>query len=153
MSAINGNNRILYIRQGANFVPIACLTNNSFTESSSTFSITTRLDGGWIKEVPDQQSYSLSFDGINQDTGLSYLDLQTLKREQILIEWGIGSEGNVNESGKGYITDLSSTDPTNNNSTFNGTINGYGKPESGGSAIGVNTEDFLTDGDDNLIQN
>lgn len=148
---INANDRILFLKQGAVFVPIACLTSNSFSESSEEFSITTRLDGGWTKSIPDSQSYEISFDGVSKLSGLSYFDLQTLKRQQILIKWGIGTATDIVEQGDGYIVALQSSDDTNQNSVFSGTIRGYGQPETIVSAIGVNPDDFLSDGNDNLI--
>lgn len=149
--AIEGNDRILLIKQGENFLPVACLTSNSFSEQTQMFETTTRASGGWETSLPDNQSYNLSFSGINQATGVSVETLQLLKRNRIKIIWGIGTAGNVLEQGFGYINEISVNDDVNQNSTFSGSIQGVGKPESLQSAIGANVDDFLADFDGNLI--
>lgn len=150
--AIQGNDRILFIKQAGSFVPIACLTTNGFQESTTMFSTTTRASEGWNTSLPDNQNYSISFQGINQATGISYTTLKELKRNRIRINWGIGVDGSIDEQGLGYINELSCEDEVNQNSLFSGNIEGYGKPTQGDqTAIGVNLEDFLEDGQGNLI--
>lgn len=151
MAAIEGNNRILYIKQSGEFVPIACLTANSINENTEMFSTTTRASEGWNTYLPDNQSYNISFAGINQQSGISLETLQILKRNRIRITWGIGVLGDIAEEGLGYIVELNCDDEVNLKSKFSATIQGYGKPIQNLSAIGVNLEDFLNDGNGNLI--
>lgn len=149
--AIKGNDRILFIKQGDEFKPIACLTENSFSENVKMFSTTTRASGGWETNLPDNQTYNISFSGINQLSGVSAETLQILKRNRLLIIWGIGVEGDIVETGKGHITDITVSDEVNQDSVFSGTIKGYSRPEGIESALGVNVDDFLADFDGNLI--
>lgn len=151
MSAIKGNDRILFIKQNDTFVPIACLTSNSISENTTMFETTTRASGGWKTSLPDNQSYNLSFSGINQLTGLSVETLQILKRNRVKIIWGIGTSDDITEQGFGYITDITITDEVNQDSIFSGTIEGYGVPEQVLSALGATLDDFLADFDGNLI--
>ena len=94
------------------------------SESVEMFETTTRASGGWKTSLPDVQSYSLSFAGINQTTGLSYETLQILKRNRVKIIWGIGTADDIVEEGFGFITDLSIDDEVNQASIFSGTIEG-----------------------------
>lgn len=150
--AIKGNDRIVFIKQGNDFQPIACLTNNGFSENINMFQTTTRASGGWETSLPDNQNYNISFTGINQISGVSAEILQTLKRNRIRIVWGIGSaDDDIEEQGQGYITDISIDDEVNQDSVFSGTILGYGKPERIQSAIGANVDDFLADFNADLI--
>lgn len=151
MAAIEANNRILYIKQAGDFVPIACLTANSINENTEMFQTTTRASEGWNTSLPDNQSYNLSFSGINQQSGISLETLQILKRNRIRISWGIGVIGDIVEEGLGYIVDLNCDDEVNLKSKFSGSIQGYGKPIQNLSAIGVDLDDFLNDGNGNLI--
>lgn len=151
MATIKGNDRILFIKQNDTFVPIACLTTNGLQEQTQMFSTTTRASGGWETSLPDNQSYSISFSGINQLSGLSYETLQILKRNRIKIIWGIGTAEDIVEQGFGHFVDLSSEDEVNQDSVFNGTIEGYGVPEQNLSALGATLEDFLADFNGDLI--
>ena len=69
----NGGYRILYIDSGAGYLPVGCLTSHSFSEESETLNTTTRDNGGWSTEVPTNQSYSISFDGLVLDNLSSIL--------------------------------------------------------------------------------
>jgi TP901-1 family phage major tail protein len=151
MSAIKGNDRILFIKQNDTFMPIACLTSNSISENTTMFETTTRASGGWRTSLPDNQSYNLSFSGINQLTGLSVETLQILKRNRVKIIWGIGTVGNITDQGFGYITDINIDDEVNQDSSFSGTIEGYGVPEQALSALGATLDDFLADFNGDLI--
>lgn len=148
---IKGNDRILFIKQGQNFQPIACLTNNGFQEGINMFQTTTRASGGWNTSLPDNQNFSLSFTGINQLSGVSAEILQTLKRNRIKIIWGIGTADTIVEQGFGHITEITIDDEVNQDSIFSGSIEGFGKPERIESAIGANINDFLADFNGDLI--
>lgn len=151
MATIQGNDRILYLKQAGEFTPIACLTTNSIAENTDVFETTTRASGGWKSYLPDNQGYTLSFSGINQLSGISVETLQILKRNRIRLTWGIGSEGNIIEEGFGYLIDLSVEDEVNQSSVFSGTIQGDGVPLQNLSALGANLDDFLNDGNGNLL--
>ena len=151
MASIKANDRIFFIKQNDDFIPIACLTSNEISENTTMFETTTRASGGWKTSLPDNQAYSLSFSGINQLTGLSVETLQILKRNRVKIIWGIGTVDNIVEQGFGHIIDLNVTDDVNQDSVFSGTIEGYGIPEQNLSALGATLEDFLADFNGDLI--
>lgn len=132
MSFIDGKYRIFYIRQGDDFLPVGCLTSNSFNESSDMLNTTVRDNtDGWQGTIPTNQNYSISFDGmltddLESDTVITYQELQTLKRSRTLIEWRIESVENQFEYGKGYISDLGNTNTIDEFVTFSATVTGSG---------------------------
>ena len=151
MASIKGNDRILFIKQNDDYIPIACLTSNSISESTQMFETTTRASGGWKTSLPDNQQYNISFSGINQLTGISVETLQILKRNRVKIIWGIGTADDIVEEGFGYFTELSVNDDVNQDSVFSGTIEGVGMPTQNLSALGATLEDFLADFNGDLI--
>ena len=68
MSFISGVLRVLYIKVDDDFLPVGCLTSNSFSESSTMLGTTTRDNAnGWQSSIPTAQNYSITFDGILTD--------------------------------------------------------------------------------------
>jgi TP901-1 family phage major tail protein len=136
MENYKGEDRILYIKIDDLFVPIGCLSENSFSESVDTIDTTTRENMGWTSSRPVMQSYSISFSGIQiltttddgDDTKASYDKLKSLKRDRVLLDWQIkGSNFPIVDYGKCFITDLSEATPVNELITFSGTLTGYGE--------------------------
>ena len=132
-----GEDRVLYIKINNEYLPIGCLTGDSFSESSEMLDTTTRDNAGWKTSTPTLQSYNISFDGlvintsyVNGDqTKISYDRLTLLKRNKTLIEWKSQDTLGVFVSiGKGYITELSDSSEIDGFISFNASIIGYGKP-------------------------
>ena len=153
---INGENRILYIKWDGQYLPIGCLTGDSFNESSEMLNTTTRDNAGWSTSVPTSQNYNLSFEGLvintnfpgGDSTKVSYDRLRELKRNRTLIEWKLQDSQKIFvDTGKGYITELSDSSSIDEFISFNASIVGYGKPES-------TTEISFTlqDGNSNIVQ-
>jgi hypothetical protein len=166
MENYKGEDRILYIKIDNLFIPIGCLTENSFSESVDTIETTTRENQGWTSVRPVTQSYSISFNGIQilttteegDDTKASYDLLKTLKRDRVLLDWQIkGDNFFIVDFGKCFITDLSEATPVNEFITFSGTLTGYGKAftTSADDTLLLNngsTTTIVQDGNTNLIQ-
>lgn len=133
----NGTYKILYIQFGdSGYLPVGCLTENSFSESVESFDTTTRQNpNGWGTSIPVKQSFSISFSGVETfddlgDTIVSYYRLQVLKRARQVFNWKIYSSlGGNTESGSGFISSLSNTAPLDDVVSFDGEIVGYGEPE------------------------
>lgn len=164
MEHFKGEDRILCIKIDGLFVPIGCLTENSFSESAETIDTTTRENEGWTTSRPVYQSYSISFSGLQilttltgDTTKASYDRLKHLKRDRTLLEWKIaGSEYPLIDMGKCYITDLSEAATVGEFITFSGTLTGFGETTQtiGGILLlnnGVPTT-IVEDGNTNLIQ-
>jgi len=152
---IEGNNKIVFIKRSGDFVPVGCLTSNSLSESSETFDTTTRNSNGWSTFLPDLQNFSISLEGVqvNNENLIDISQLKALKRAQVRITWGIGeSFDNIEEQGKGYIVDIEDNAEVNQDATFSATIQGWGEITTPQEALGVNLEEFLEDGEQNLIQ-
>ena len=152
---IEGNDKIVFIKRSGDFVPVGCLTSNSLSESSETFDTTTRNSSGWSTFLPDLQNFSISLEGVQVDNEnlIDISQLKALKRAQVRITWGIGASfDNIEEQGKGYIVDVEDNAEVNQDATFSATIQGWGEITSPQEALGVNLEEFLEDGEQNLIQ-
>lgn len=165
MEHFKGEERILYIKINGNYLPIGCLTDNSFSESAETIDTTTRENNGWTTSRPTNQSYSIAFNGLqiitfigaNNNTHLSYDRLKELKRNRQLIEWKIqGTNFPLTDYGKAYITDISEATPVNDFITFSGTLTGFGQPYMvSTSLVLLNNGDpsvIVQDGNSNLIK-
>jgi hypothetical protein len=155
MSNISGADRILYIKWQGNWLPIACLKDNSFSEISEVLPTTTRDNDGWATSRPTNQSYTINFDGLQVNSTVaggnfnvaSYDRLKIIKRNRMLIDWKIqGVEFPIVDYGKGYITEISEASPVDDFLSFSGVIIGYG------IALTTTLGEFvLNDGDPNSI--
>ena len=135
MSFISGVLRVLYIKVDDDFLPVGCLTSNSFSESSTMLGTTTRDNAdGWQSSIPTAQNYSIPFDGVLTDelesvSLVTYYMLQSLKRNRTLIDWRIESVEGEFETGQGYISDLGNTNTIDEFVSFSGLIIGLGLVE------------------------
>lgn len=131
-----GEERVLYIKEGEIWKPIACLTSNPFDESVEMLKTTTRVSNGWRTAIPTNQSYTIGFDGMQIATGdggneakLSYDRLKLIKRSRQLIEWKMeDSQGYYIDTGFGHIIDIGEANEVDGLLLFSGTIEGYGEP-------------------------
>jgi len=134
MNYTDGTYKILYIKQDGSYLPIGCLTSNSFNESVEMLDTTTRDNSnGWTTSRPTTQSYDISFDGlITQELALStkitYGVLKQLKRSRELVEWKIEDDSGNIDYGSAYITALGDSATIDELTTFNGSLKGYGEP-------------------------
>ncbi len=129
-----GDEAILYLVVNDIDCPIACLTTNDFSEISEVIDTTTTDNNGWKTSKPTNQSYTITFGGLQVitqqaiPTAYSLDNLQTLKRARTLVDWKIKTEGVFEQTGSGYIVELSEAAPVNDYLSFTGTILGYGEP-------------------------
>ena len=142
---IDGTYSILYIKWEDEFLPIGCLTSDSFSEQVEMLDTTTRDNAGWRTSTPTNQSYNISFDGIVKNTNfyggdstkISLDRLRVLKRSRTLIEWKTQDENlTFVDSGFGHITSLSKTSNMEEFISFTCDIEGFGVTES------ISLEDF-----------
>tara|TARA_R110000868_G_C10461211_1_gene727402 strand:+ start:54 stop:566 length:513 start_codon:yes stop_codon:yes gene_type:complete len=155
MDYYNGNDRILYIKQQGNWLPVGCLTSNSLSESAEMLATTTRDNDGWATSRPAMQTYSISFEGLQINTTIaggtftvaSYDKLKLLKRSKILLDWKIqGATFPTVDYGKCYITEISEASAVDEFLSFSGSMVGYGLPKT--KTVG---EFVLNDGDPDVI--
>jgi len=136
MDFYKGQDRILYIKVLGSYLPIACLQDNPFSESTEFIDTTTRDTNGWATSRPTMQSYNISFSGLQINTSvaggvftvLSYDKLKQLKRLKSLLEWKIEGDFPTVDYGKCYISELSEASPIDDFLSFSGTLIGYGIP-------------------------
>ena len=133
MSFLNGTYRILSIKVSGNYLPIACLESNSFSETIDFLDTTTRSNpNGWKSSIPTMQGYEIPFNGIISTDGtnkVSYRDLEGLKRAKTRIEWKLESlEGDDIDYGDGYLSGLTKDASIDEHISFSGSIVGYSEP-------------------------
>jgi len=145
-----GDVRILYVKIAGVFLPVACLSSNSFSEGTDSIDTTTRDNAGWATSQPTNQSYSIEFEGVQINTifqggdftKASYDRLKALKRGRSIFDWEIRtSNGVFVDYGQGFISSLSEDAPAGELLTFAGTITGYGEPKFTSDTLGAVTFD------------
>jgi len=160
----NGADRILYIKLDGVYVPIGCLQDNSFDETSEFIDTTTRDSNGWTTSRPVSQSYTISFNGLQINTTVvggnfnicSYDKLKILKRDKRLLDWKIqGSSWPIVDYGQAYISDLSESNVVDEFMSFSSSLTGFGKPLMAqlGTTV-LNTGDpneVINNGDPNIL--
>lgn len=136
---INGSYNVLYIKWGGEFLPVGCLTSDSFSEDSEMVDAMTMNSASWKTSRPTNQSYNISFEGLVKNTNsaggdsteLSLDRLRVLKRSRTLIEWKTQDSNLLFiDSGLGYITSLSKDSNIDEFISFNASIEGFGAPYS-----------------------
>lgn len=136
MDFYKGQDRILFIKVLGNYLPIACLQDNPFSETSEFIDTTTRDNAGWATSRPNMQSYTISFSGLQVVTSVtggnfnvvSYDKLKQLKRSRALLDWKIEGEFPIVDYGKCYISELSEASPVDEFLSFSGSLIGFGIP-------------------------
>lgn len=165
MENFKGEERILYIKINGDYIPIGCLSENSFSESSETIDTTTRDNAGWSTSKPTMQNFSITFSGIQVNSTIaggsfnvaSYDRLKELKRGRQLLEWKIqGVNFPIVDYGKAYLTEISESAAVNELITFSGTLTGFGQPLMASIELVLlndgNPSAIIQDGNTNLIQ-
>ena len=127
---LTGDSRVLELYVDAAWMPIGCLTDNSFSEEVETIGTTTRNSNSWKTSLVTKQSYTISFTGIETDKSgvVVSKQLKELKKARALVTWRINGPLGGADTGTGYITSISESSPAGDLSTFNGEIVGYGTP-------------------------
>lgn len=152
-----GEDRILFIKQNAVWLPVGCLTDNSMEESVEMMDTTTRDNQGWSTSTPLIQQYTISFNGLQLNSTVaggnfnvaSYDKLKQLKRDRILLDWKIqGTIYPIVDYGKFYIVSLSEANAVGEFMSFSGSATGFGKPLM--ASLGTTV---LNNGDPNIIVN
>lgn len=129
---IKGNTVIFSIYSAA-WLPMACITSSSLSESVAINEIETKCDPGNIVKSPGSYSYEISADGQYIDTAVdtgkaSHRVLVALMRAKTLVEWRMttGVTVTTEEFGSGYITSCELTGEAGSDATFSITISGTG---------------------------
>lgn len=138
---INGAYRLIYIdyADDGNFLPVACLTSNSFSEESESLDSTTRDNNGWKTSLATNQSFSMQISGIQLNTNfsgedfnkVSYDRLKILKRNRTVFDFKIQDSNLIFiETGKAWIDSISESAEIDENLSFEASLVGYGTPVS-----------------------
>lgn len=134
MEFTNGSLKVLYIKQNGKYLPIGCLTSNSFSESVEMLDTTVRTNkNGWKSSRPVSQTYNIDFDGlltsdISSDTIITYQALRDIKRQRLLLDWMISDGKGNDDFGQAYINSIGESASIDEFVSFNGGLVGYGEP-------------------------
>lgn len=137
MEFFNGDDRVLYINILGKYLPIGCLSSNSMSETAMMMPTTTKENNGWESAIPTTQGYTISFSGIQVNSTLvggsfnvaSYDKIKLMKRDRTRIEWKIeGAKFPTVDYGSGYFSEIGEANTVGEFMTFNGSIQGFGKP-------------------------
>jgi hypothetical protein len=142
---IKGDYNILYIKIGSQFLPVSCLTSNSFSEQSDMIDSVSMNSASWKTSRPTNQGYNISFDGLIENTNFTGGDstkisldrLRVLKRTRTRVEWKAQEQNSsFFDVGFGYITTLSKNANIDEFISFSANIEGFGSP------INTSADDF-----------
>lgn len=99
-----------------------CLANLSLTEVLE-LAQSQNADEGWRRFRPNNQSFQISLSGDDQG---AYSFMRGLKRSMAPVTWVLSTtDAVINQSGTGYVSEVSRTSDANNDETFTATIIGY----------------------------
>ena len=130
----NGTYKTLSIKQYDMYVPIGCLTDNSFSETTEMIDTTVRTNvNGWKSSRPVGQSYNIDLSGLVTKESLvsgvvTFYEIQQIKRNREAFDWKIEGGIDLVEYGTGHFTSLSKPMPIDDFISFNASIEGQGEP-------------------------
>ena len=79
---IKGDYNILYIKFGSQFLPVSCITSDSFSEQSDMIDSVSMNSASWKTSRPTNQSYNISFDGLIENTNFDNGNSSKISLEQ-----------------------------------------------------------------------
>lgn len=132
---IKGEDLILYVYDSSVYRPVACLTQNSLSETTNIIESQTKCDPGVVTRDFGTSSYELSLEGeyidttsVTGDTSSASHDyLRTIQRQKITWRMDTGLADTPYYYGNGIISELSLEAPAGDElSTFSATITGDG---------------------------
>ena len=80
---INGTYSVFYIKWQGNFLPIGCLTSDTFDEEIEMLDTTTVDNKGWKTSIPTKQNYNISFDGLIKNTNFDGGDSSKISLDRL----------------------------------------------------------------------
>lgn len=160
----NGKDCLLYLLEDGEYLVIACLLGNTFTEGVDTLDTTTRNNNGWKTQVLTNQFFSVDFTGIQINTffnggdfsKVSHDKLKQIKRNREIREYKRATiDGQFVEHFKAQIVSLSDAATVDEFLSFDCSLQGYGEPTSTSEKLNTledgNGND-IEDGQNNLIE-
>ena len=132
-----GDYNILYIKLNGQFLPVSCITSDSFSEQYDIIDSVSMNSASWKTSRPTNQGYNISFDGLLENTNfnngnsshISLDRLKVLKRNRTKIEWKKQEQNSsFFDVGFGYITSLSKNSNIDEFISFSANIQGFGTP-------------------------
>jgi len=137
MKYIKGEDLVLYVHNGTAYLPIACLTSNSLSQTRNIIEAQTKCTPGVIEKGAGSMTYEISFEGLYIDTTsvgtevskASHDKLKTMLETGSLINWKMdtGLTTTAAYYGEAIFSDLSLDAPAGDDfANFSGTMSGSG---------------------------
>lgn len=132
---IKGDSLILYVYDGAAYRPVACLTQNSLSETTNIIESQTKCDPGVVTREPGSNSYEISAEGeyidttsVTGDTSSASHDyLRTLQNTKITWRMDTALADTPFYYGSAIISEISLEAPSGDELvTFSATLTGDG---------------------------
>lgn len=132
-----GDADMLYVHDGTQYRPIACLTSNTLDKTRNFRERTTKCNAGEVERVPSGITRSITLEGLFFDTtseggdtaraSYDWLDEKIESGEELTIKNEIVSLNGIDGSDPVYYTayleSLSRTSPSGEDITFSATLN------------------------------
>lgn len=128
-----GASRVLNLKVGAAFKPIACLTETSFSSVLEMIERVTICSAGKKESTPSKINRSISFSGIIMDTvefggesaGSTIKELIKIQEDSVenktVYTWQLAQGANL-KNFEAILSDVSDSYPAEGDATFSGTL-------------------------------
>lgn len=136
MSEIKSKDIGLYFNTGTFAVPVwklvACSTTDGFSGSTDAVTVSNKCEGGWVKSLPGDKSWSFSNASYAKKTPdanqISYEELFEMWTNDTVGQWKLESliANEYLRIGEGYISALGETADSGDYLQFDLTVNGNG---------------------------
>lgn len=134
---IKGDGLLLYVHDGSAYVPIACLTQNSLSQTRNIIEAQTKCTPGLITKGAGSLTYEIGFEGLYIDTTSATGDTGKASHDKIkgwiedgeIHNWKLdtGLTDTPAYFGESIFSDLELTAPAGDEfASFSGTMSGSG---------------------------
>lgn len=129
---LNGNDYLLFVKEGAAWKVVACLRSNGVDMSTAEITSETKCNSGFEESLPGTKSWSFPFEGDAIDDAA---EPSQVSHDYLFDQWTAGNtfpakvaqvEGTYVRYGNVYLTGLTESQDVNAPFTFTGTLKGTG---------------------------
>lgn len=129
MAALLGKDDVLFIHNGTTYLPVGCLTSNSYDKSRDFADGTVTKCNTSPAPIPQSSTYEVSFDAIADDDEVTKIGFALIEGEMdkdVPSYWKTQRKGEDHKFGKGWFTSVSSEAPADGEVTWSATLRGDG---------------------------
>lgn len=129
MAALLGKDDIFFVHNGTTYLPVGCLTSNSYDKTRDFADGTVTKCNTTPSPIPQKSSYETSFEAIADDDIITKIGMELIESEMENDEpsyWKTQRKGVDYKFGKGYFTAVGSQAPADGEITWNASLRGDG---------------------------